>query len=209
MYKFPSKTRIDKKFKLSDILNQINASKEARKESHFIISIILSNLLSAKTLNCIDTMEIFIFEINLKERILPLQFLKEFASKFKNNIIFYLKHEDYKLMLFEYKHNNFKGKYFKTNWNKDEDKELPLLQNTSEIYKFILSGFLEYVPLENESIIEYLTRNNKLVKYDSKMKKLKQTIATEVQSKKKFELNAKYKLLLKEKEDLLRGKANE
>ena len=209
MYKLPSKTRIDKKYKLSDILKQINASKEARKESHLINSIILSNLLSPKTLNCIDNVELFIFEIGLKERIIPLQFLKEFDSKFKNNIIFCLKHEDYKLMLFEFKHNKFKGKYYMTNWNNDEDKELPLLQNVSEIYKFILSEFLNYSPLENESIIEYLTRNDKLVKYDLKMKKLKRTIATEVQSKKRFELNAKYKLLLKEKEDLLRGKVNE
>lgn len=209
MYKFNSKTRIEKKYKLSDILKQISASKEARKESHFISSIILSNLLSPKTLNCIDDMEIFIFEIELKERIIPMQFLKEFDSEFNGNTIFYLIHDDYKLMLFEYKHGKFKGKYYMTNWNDDEDRELPLLQNISEIYKFILSEFLDYSPLENESIIEYLTRNDKLVKYDLKIKKLKQAIASEVQSKKRFELNAKYKLLLKEKEDLLRGNTNE
>ena len=46
MFNFSSKTVVDRKFKITDLYKQMNASKEARKDGAMIESIALKNVLS-------------------------------------------------------------------------------------------------------------------------------------------------------------------
>ena len=98
---------------------------------------------------------------------------------------------------------NFKGKYYQTNWENEDDMDVPLINNVPELYKHILSKFLKYSPFEHESVEEYLKRYNKLVKLDFQISKTQSAIAYETQSKKKFEYNARLKQYKEEREKLL------
>ena len=206
MFNFSTKTVVNKAFKLTDLFKQMGVSKEARKEAAVIEKVTLTNVLSPLTLNCEadkTIKEVYVFEIVVNARIVPELFIKELDNSIKFHTLFNVRHEDYELSMLSYKLGNFKGKYYQTNWENEEDMDVPLINKVPELYKHILSKFLKYSPFENESVEEYLKRYNQLVKLDFQISKTQSAIAYESQSKKKFEYNARLKQYKEERERLL------
>ena len=206
MFHFSSKTVVDRKFKLSDLYKQMSASKEAKKDGALIESVVLKNVLSPNTLYCDADKaikEIYVFEITVKERYVPETFIKELDKSIKLHTIFHIKHEDYELSMLSYKLGTQKGRYFQTNWENEDDFDVPLVSSIPEMYKYILSKFLIYPPFESEGVEEYIKRYNQLAKLDFQIGKTSSAIAHETQSKKKFEYNARLKEYKEEREQLL------
>ncbi len=206
MFSFSSKTVVDRKFKIADLYKQINASKEARKDGTVIDSIVLKNVLSPATLYCDESKgikEVYVFEIAVKERYVPEHFIKELDSSIKLHTLFCVRHEDYELSMISYKLGTQKGKYWQTNWEKEDDFDVPLVSSVPEMYKYILSKFLTYPPFDSELVDDYIKRYNMLAKLDFQIGKTESAIAHETQSKKKFEYNARLKEYKAERERLL------
>ena len=206
MFNFSSKTEINKKFKLTDIFKQINASKEAKKDAMIIDSIFLKNLISPKTLNCSECEEIkelYIFEINVSQRNIPEVFIKEFDNSFKGQTLFLIKNDGYTYALLAFKKGKLKNKYYSSNWDNKENFRIPLIPNVRELYKFIISKFLPYSYFEKETIEEYILRIEEIKKLENKISKVKTKRDNEVQSKIRFELNNEYKELCSLHESLL------
>ena len=206
MFDFSTKTRVDKPFKLTDIFKQIGASKEVKKDAACIKGIMLKNVLSPTTLNCepdSTIKEIYVFEIQVDGRYVPELFIKELDKNIKLHTLFNVRDGEYEISMLSYKLGNFKGKYYQTNWENEEDMDVPLINKVPELYKHILSKFLKYSPFERESVEEYLKRYNQLVKLDFQISKTQSAIAYETQSKKKFEYNARLKQYKEEREKLL------
>ena len=211
MFKFSSKTVVDRKFKITDLYKQMGASKEARKDGNLIESVVLKNVLSPSTLYCDaekSIKEIYVFEITVKERYVPEHFIKELDGSIKLHTLFIVKHEDYELSMLSYKLGTQKGKYWQTNWENNGDFDVPLVSDVPEMYKFILSKFLTYPPFDSETVDEYVKRHNQLAKLDFQIGKTESAIAHESQSKKRFEYNARLKEYKAEKENLLRSVGN-
>ena len=207
MFKFSSKTVVDRKFKITDLYKQMSASKEARKDGTLIESVVLKNVLSPSTLYCDaekSIKEIYVFEITVKERYVPEHFIKELDGSIKLHTLFIVKHEDYELSMLSYKLGTQKGKYWQTNWENNDDFDVPLVSDVPEMYKFILSKFLTYPPFDSETVDEYVKRHNQLAKLDFQIGKTESAIAHESQSKKRFEYNARLKEYKSEKENLLK-----
>ena len=207
MFNFSTKTLVNKKFKLSDLNKEIGLSKEARKDESLIESLTLKNIISPKTLNTdIDKeiKEIYVFEIIMKERIVPLGFIKELDKNIKLATLFLIKHEDYECGCIAYKKDRNKDKYYLTNFENKSEYDIPLGSSVSETYKFILSKFLKYPFLENESVDNYVKRNNQLNKLDFQIEKTKNAIKYELQSKKRFEYNDRLKEYISQKDQLLK-----
>ena len=208
MFNFSTKTVVNKAFKLTDLFKQMGVSKEARKEAAVIEKVTLTNVLSPLTLNCEadkTIKEVYVFEIVVNSRIVPELFIKELDNSIKFHTLFNVRHEDWELSMLSYKLGNFKGKYYQTNWENEEDMDVPLINKVPELYKHILSKFLKYPPFETESVEEYLKRYNQIVKLDYQISKTQSAIAYETQSKKKFEYNARLKQYKEEREKLLGG----
>ena len=206
MFKFSTKTVVDKQFKLNDIYKQIEADKEIKKDAACIEKITLTNVISPTTLNCEPDKtikEIYVFEIIVSSRCVPETFIKKLDDSIKLHTLFNVRHEDYEISMLSYKLGTFKGKYYQTNWENEDDMEVPLVNNVPELYKYILSKFLKYPPFEIETAEEYLKRYNQLVKLDFQISKTQAAIAHESQSKKKFEYNARLKGYIEERETLL------
>ena len=207
MFNFSSKTEVNKKFKIMDLNKQIGITKEARKEQTKIESVVLKNVIAPNTLNCdIDkeTKEIYVFEITMKEQYIPECFIKELDKSIRIPTLFVVKYDGLESAYISYKNSAFKSKYYSTNWSKDMKIDLPLSVNVPKAYKFILSKFLTYLPFENETIEEYVRRNNQLIKLDYQIKKTESAIQYETQSKKKFEYNARLKEYQQSREELLK-----
>ena len=212
MFSFSSKTVVDKNFKLTDLYKQMSASKEARKDGTMIESVVLKNVLSPTTLYCDADKaikEIYVFEITVKERYVPETFIKELDKSIKLHTLFNVIHEDYELSMISYKLGTQKGKYWQTNWENDDDYDVPPVNSVPEMYKYILSKFLAYSPFESETVDEYVKRYNMLAKLDFQIGKITSAIAHETQSKKRFEYNARLKEYKAEKNTLLREGVHE
>ena len=208
MFKFSSKTVVDRKFKITDLYKQMGASKEARTDGTLIESVVLKNVLSPSTLYCDaekSIKEIYVFEITVKERYVPEHFIKELDGSIKLHTLFIVKHEDYELSMLSYKLGTQKGKYWQTNWENSDNFDVPLVNSIPEMYKYILSKFLTYPPFESETVDEYVKRHNQLAKLDFQISKTESAIAHETQSKKRFEYNARLKEYKAERETLLKG----
>ncbi len=206
MFEFSSKTRVDRPFKMTDLFRQMNASKEAKKNAACIEKIVLKNVLSPNTLNCEadkEIKEIYVFEITVSSRTVPEIFIKELDQSIKLHTLFNVRDGDFELSMISYKTGNAKGKYYATNWESDPDFIVPLVNSVPELYKYILSKFLKYPPLEEESVGEYLKRYNQLIKLDYQINSTAIAIARENQSKRKFEYNARMKQYKEERERLL------
>lgn len=206
MFSFSSKTLVNRQFKLADLFKQMGVSKDARKEATCIDKIVLTNVISPKTLNCEadkTIKEIYVFEITVNVRFVPERFIKELDSSIKLHTLFNIRHNDYELSMLSYKLGNFKSKYWQTNWENNEDIDVPLVDNVPDMYKFILSRFLKYPPFEAESVEEYIKRYNQLIKLDFQINSTTIAISKESQSKKKFEYNARLKQYMEERERLL------
>lgn len=206
MFEFSSKTRVDRPFKMTDLFRQMNASKEAKKNAACIEKIVLKNVLSPNTLNCEadkEIKEIYVFEITVSSRTVPEIFIKELDQSIKLHTLFNVRDGDFELSMISYKTGNAKGKYYATNWESDPDFIVPLVNSVPELYKYILSKFLKYPPLEEESVGEYLKRYNQLIKLDYQINSTAIAIARENQSKRKFEYNARLKQYKEERERLL------
>ena len=208
MFNFSSKTVVNRQFKITDLYKQMGASKEARKDGTMIESVVLKNVLSPTTLYCDadkSIKEVYVFEITVKERYVPEDFIKELDKSIKLHTLFIIKHEDYEISMLSYKLGTQKGKYWQTNWENNADFDVPLVNNIPELYKFILSKFLTYPPFDSETVDEYVKRHNQLAKLDFQIGKTESAIAHESQSKKRFEYNARLKEYKAEKDKLLKG----
>lgn len=212
MFQFSSRTEVNKQFKLSDLFKQMNASKEARKESAAIEKIVLKNVLSPKTLYCEpdkEIKEIYVFEITVSSRYVPEIFIKELDNSIKLHTLFNIRNGEYEYSLISYKIGSAKGKYYSTNWESDDDFPVPLINSVPELYRFILSKFLKYPPFETETVSEYIKRYNQIVKLDYQINSTIIAIGKESQSKRKFEYNARLKKYQEERSKLLGGKSDE
>lgn len=210
MFAFSSKTQLNKQIKLTDLFRQIGASKEAKLDAADIESVTLKNALSPKTLYCEPDKtikEIYVFEIRVKRRYVPEKFIKELDSSIKLHTLFNVLHEGYEYSLISYKSGTNKGKYFCTNWENENDLEVPPVNSVPELYKYVLSKFLKYPPFDTETTEEYLKRYNQLVKLDSQISSTTTAIEKETQSKKKFDYNAGLKKYIEERKKLLGEKS--
>lgn len=206
MFEFSSKTKLDKQFKLTDLFRQMNADKVVRKDAAGISKVTLTNVISPKTLNCdadTEIKEIYVFEIAVTSQYVPELFIKSLDSSIKLHTLFNVRFGKLELFMISYKIGNQKGKYYSTNWETEADFLVPLVGSVPEMYKFILSKFLKYPPLENELPSDYIKRYNQLMKLDYQIGKTQAAIEHESQSKRKFEYNARLKEYKEERENLL------
>ncbi len=209
MFKFSTITEVNKAFKLTELLKQMNADKDARKEALGIEKVTLKNVISPKTLRCEQdkiVKEIYVFEITMKAQNVPEKFIAELDNSIKLHTLFNVRYNDCEYSTIFFKAGTSKGKYWSTNWETEDDYEVPLVNSVPEMYKFILSKFLKYPPFDAEQVDEYVKRYNQLIKLDFQISKTQSAIVHETQSKKKFEYNARLKSYKEERGKLLQCK---
>ena len=74
MLNFSSKTLINREYKLSDFLKQINATKEVREDAKKVKAIYFQNVINAQTLNCLENKKyqnIYVIRMELNTDIIP------------------------------------------------------------------------------------------------------------------------------------------
>lgn len=217
MFEFNNNTLVNKEFKLKEILKMINADKNLKNDASCIKKITLSNVISEDTLNIKSDdlcKEIFIFKIDLKEKRIPVEFIKAFNRfmNMHNYFIFNYEGKFKELCIYRYIKNDFIkfGSIYESDWKQEELKELPYCIKIKEIYYNLIFNLVDLEPIENEELNCFLARYNNIQKIKKEICTLEKKAFKETQPKKKFDMGReirKQKELLRTLEGDNNGKA--
>ena len=210
MFEFSSKTQVNKKFKLLDILKQIKADKDIKADSMKINSITLSNVINAQTLNTrLDEVfkEIYIFVIDLNKNEIPKLFLESLDKSIKLHTYFVFTYNDktYTTMCYKEIGKIVKlSKYYYHDFSKNINKELPIVNSVADVYKILYSYEVDLLYRDEELPSDYLKRVNTIHKLQFQILKTEKAIQFESQPKKKYEYHSRLLQYKKELEELLK-----
>ena len=198
MYEFSSKTKVDQKFKLSDLLKLIHASKEIKQEATNIESVQMTNAISQQTTGLEpsdEVNEIYIIEVTLNSESVPINFIKELDKTIQFQVLYKIICKD-KVKWISGPKSIVDGKvsqskHFETEWETDTKRELPLTNSLTEIYKQILIQLTNLQFRPNERIKEWEQRYSNIEHLKKEFEKTDKLAKAETQPKKKFAYNDK------------------
>lgn len=194
MFQFNSNTIVNKEFKVREIIKLINGDSVIKKEAANIEKITLSNIISKDTLNIKSNdncKEIYVFLIVLRERKIPIDFIKAFDKFIQLHTYF----------VFQYK-NNYKevciyrniedgvikrGKLYENDWKEEELVELPYCIDVLEVYKRLVMSFIDLKPRSEEDLNSFIKRYDEIQKLKKDISVLEKKAFKETQPRKKFE----------------------
>ncbi len=206
MFDLSSKTKVNKKFKLSELYKLIRADKAVKADASNVASVALTNVLNADTMNFTlikDVKEIYVFEIVLTAKIIPALFISALDKAVNFHTVFVLTYNGQTLLYGAYKEYGDKGikvgKYYATDWMQDYSISIPILTSClDDIYTTIIDELIPITARQGETTREFVNRYGEVVKLKKEIEKLQRLVDTEKQPKKRFEINAQLKELIKE-----------
>ncbi len=210
MFELSTKTQVDKRFKMTELYKLIAASKEVKADAANINSVTLTNVLNCDTMNLPfgnNVKEIYIFEIELSEKTIPVQFISALDKAVNFQTVFVLLCNA-ETMLYgaykEYGEKNIKvGKYYSTDWVAERSIKLPLnVSSLDDIYTAIIDELIPITARKAEITKDFVARYDEILRLQKEVEKLQRAVDTEKQSKRRFELNDELKQKQKELRDI-------
>ena len=207
MFEFPSSTKVDRPFKIKELLKLINADKETRQESQNIESITMVNAISEQTTSLKpskEVNEIYVLKITLLTEQTPYEFIRQLDRSIRFQVLFEIWH------LYQVKYLMFyKGlgdkiaqyRLFETEWQTENLKPIEIVKDLTELYKLMLSNIANFNFRVNEPLRDWFDRFNEVEALQKEFKKIEEQMKTEIQPKKKFELNDKLREIYKKIEE--------
>lgn len=202
MYKFSSKTEVNKKFKLSELFREIGANKKVVEDAKAVKSVALTNVLSKDTLNldaCDKVKEIYIFEIELSCSKVPQLFISALDRHIRLHTVFRFFFDGKECYGVAYKTvgsgSVSVGKYYFTEWQyiQDHQENLPIFYSIDDVYYDIITKTVGLSKREGEAIADYLARYDEITALTKESDKLERSILAEKQPNIVFELNRQVK----------------
>lgn len=200
MFEFSSKTEVNKEFKVKEILKMIKADRNIKNDALSIEKIVLKNVISEETLNISSgelCREIYIFDITLKERRIPVDFIKSFDKNIELHTYFIFKYNDEVKELCIYRNienDTIKRRdIYETDWNNYELKELPYSICIKEIYENLIFNMVDLKHNEKENVDTFLERHKRIQKIKKEINVLDKKAFKEVQPRRKFDIGREVK----------------
>ena len=195
MFEFNSKTEVNKEFKVKEILKMVKADRNIKNDALSIEKIVLKNVISEETLNISSgelCREIYIFDITLKERRIPVDFIKSFDKNIELHTYFIFKYNDEVKELCIYRNienDTIKRRdIYETDWSNYKLKELPYSISIKEIYENLIFNIVDLKHNENEDVDTFLERYKRIEKIKKEIIVLDKKAFKEVQPKRKFDI---------------------
>ena len=211
MFSFSSKTQVNKEIKLRDVLHQMNADRDTRKEVLNINSLTLTNIINAITINCEPDdkyKEIYLFLIDVKEPLIPQLFITMLDKTVRFQTFFIVRCGEEIATVMAFKTISIKvscSKYELKDFKVDTMVEIPSFHNVPEAYKYLMSYQFQVARRRAETPDEFMTRINQIHKLQFQVEKTSQAISHEAQPKKKYKYNVNLNEYKRELNELLKG----
>lgn len=211
MFSFSSKTQVNRELKLRDVLRQIGADRDVRIEAQNINTLMLTNIINANTINCEPDdkyKEIYLFLIDVKEPLVPQQFITLLDKSVRFHTFFIIKCEDEIASVMAFKTIALKvscGKYELRDFKIDTMVEIPSFHNVPEAYKYLMSYQYQIARRRVETPDEFIARINQIHKLQFQIERTRQAILHEAQPKKKYKYNTNLNEYKRDLNELLKG----
>jgi hypothetical protein len=211
MFEFSSKTKLNRRFSMRELAKLMQMDKSIREEAKNILSITLINALSNETMNFSsqgEVKEIYVFQIVLSEKIIPVQFITSLDKAINLHTLFLLQCGEESCYYLAYKERGEKGirlsRYYSTEWSKTNTLQpLPIdISSLDEVYKAMLDRVVPIALRDNESVAGFIARYEQINKLKKDIDKKQKQVDCEKQSRRRFELNDELKALKAELERL-------
>jgi hypothetical protein len=210
MFNFPSKTQVNKELKIIDILKQIKANTDVRLAASKIDSLCLANTINQTTINCQPNdifKEIYIFEIKLNKREVPMKFIQALDKSIKFHTYFICKFGEEIHSTLAYKNIDKiveLGRYYFHSFQKGQPIDLPLLNDVRDFYTVLYSYEVGIKRRKQEPPDDYLKRINLIHRLEFQISKTESGIKYELQPRKKYEYHERLLKYRKEREELVK-----
>lgn len=209
---FSSKTQVNNQFKLADLAKNLSMNREEKEEFKQIENITLTHALNFETtgLKSTESVElIYIFRIKLKNKNIPLKFLKVLDKKTKAHTIYEIENESryYYIMTNKRVSGNIGvGEYVVKEslqeWEFQQQKKVITLD---DIYTILLAFVLNLTKRFGEMADDIVERKKRITELEKEVIKLERKKDNELQFNKKVELNEKIRALKAQ----IEGESNE
>lgn len=210
MFNFSSKTIVNKEYKVSDFLKQINATKEIKSDAKIVKNIYFLNVINADSINVDEDSKyknIYIIKMILLEERIPRLFVEALdkAINFHTYFLFEYENKIASLVAFKEITKQIKvDKYYGHGFEKDKTQELSRINSVADVYKNILAYEIEIKPRKEENPSEYISRVKAINKLEFQISKTEKGIQWETQPKKKFEYNERLRKYKAEYNELIK-----
>ena len=204
MFDLSSKTKVNRRFRPTELYKLMAADKDVKADAKGILSVVLMNVLSQDTMNVPagdKVKEIYIFDIELSSKTIPALFISSLDKAINLHTLFVLRFNDEQMLYGCYKEKTEKGvklgKYYSTDWTNSEKLEpLPLnVASMNDIYTAVIDELIPIAAKQNETTSDFVARYDMIRKLKSEIDKKQRQVDNERQSKKRFELNDELKKL--------------
>lgn len=211
MFSFSTKTQVNKQLKLKDVLHEIRADRDTRKEAQIITSLVLTNVINSNTINCDPNdkyKEIYIFMITVNKREMPKLFITGLDNSIRFHTFFIVKYEEEIAQAMAFKTVGQKvttAKYTYKDFKIDTTVEIPSFHNVPEVYKYLLSYTNDIPRRREETPEQFIERINLVHRFQFQIMKTEPAVIHEVQPKKKYIYNTRLNEYRKELKELMKG----
>lgn len=194
MFQFNSNTIVNKEFKVREIIKLINGDSLIKKETVNIEKITLKSIISKETLNIKSDehcKEIYVFFIELKQREVPINFVKAFDNFIQLHTYFIFQYKDYfkELCIYRTIEDSLikRGKLYEKDWEEEKLVEMPYCIDVLEVYKRLVMSFIDLKPRNEEDLDSFIKRYDEIQKLKKDISILEKKAFKETQPRKKFE----------------------
>lgn len=201
MFDLNNKTEVNKVFKIREIFKMINADKDVKRDAEVIEKISLTNVISKETLNIKSDeycSEIYVFNITLKEKRIPIDFIKAFDKNIELHTYFVFEYENEfkEVCIYRYVEDNSikRGRIYENEWGNKEIRELPYCINICEIYNKFILNLIDLNIRENENVNDFLERFYNIQQLKKEISTLEKKAFKESQPRKKFDIGREVKI---------------
>jgi hypothetical protein len=207
MFNFPSQTVVNKEFKVIDILKQIKADSDLRLDASKIDSLLLANVINKVSISCEPNnvfKEIYIFEIKLNKREVPMKFIAALDKSIKFHTYFICRFGEEIFSTLAFKNVDTKvevGRYHFHSFQKFKMIELPSINDVKDFYTTLYSYEVGIKKRNQEFPEDYFKRTNLIHRLEFQISKTEAGIKYELQPRKKYEYHER---LLKYRKELQR-----
>ncbi len=205
MFNYSEKTKVDLKFKISDLFKTIKADKLVKADAKNIISVILTNTLSPERTNLEasdNVKEIYVFDINLNSNKVPEQFIEALNRGINLQTLFKLKYNNlvkYIISIKQVNEDRMKVlKIFETDWLREEKQDFPITTKLEAVFKEMLRFVTGYRFRPDEDFESYTNRLATIKKLHSEIEKQTRIMNAEKQPNIRMKLNDELKQLKKQ-----------
>jgi hypothetical protein len=142
--------------------------------------------------------EIHIFEIHLRQQLIPKNIIKIIDKAIKHPILFVIQYKDNIAYATSLKRNHPQETYYYSEWNQDLYFDFSA-NNLDLVYQQIIKAFIDYKTGQTESFEDIVSTDIQIKKLENEIKSLENKLKNEKQFNRKVEIN---KVVLQKKNEL-------